>query len=102
MTVHHFLKYYKIDSTLPKDHIFQKMIKYFIFYGVAVSIRSPLSPGMLNREQCYTSQLTLPENGKGWKCTGSSNVAVNENDRCTAVCEDNYRLEQCKSIIQRC
>ena len=78
------------------------MIKYLIFYGVTAAIRSPLSPEMLNREQCYTGDLRLPENGKGWKCIGLSNVAVNVNDRCTAVCEDNYRLELCKSIIQRC
>ena len=100
MKVHHFLMYYKIESTYPKDHIFHKMIKYFIFYGVAMSIRSPLSPGMLNRDQCYTSQLQLPEHGKGWNCTGSSNTTPNINDRCKAVCEDNYRLELCKSMIR--
>ena len=64
-----------------------------------MAVRSPLSPGMLSRDQCYTSQLQLPEHGKGWDCSGSSNITVNINDRCSAVCDDNYRLELRKSML---
>ena len=74
------------------------MTKYFIFFGVTLAVRSPASPVSSN-PQCYTSQLKLPENGKGWDCTGASNIAVNIRDRCTAVCEENYRLELCKSML---
>ena len=56
---------------------------FLIFFGFASA----------NNPFCYTANLDLPANTKGWECDGSSNVTVSNNEECTVICDDNYRLE---------
>lgn len=82
---------YKITGPIPNISYFWKMRNYFKLYALLFFDLS-LATG----PYCLTSELTLPAHGKGWKCDGPSNVRVERNVRCTAVCEKYYHLVYCK------
>ena len=71
-------------------------MRYFEIFGTFLLKLTLAFDDQIIDPYCHTKDLPLPDHGESWNCTGSSNTTVTIGDECTAVCEKNYRLSECK------
>ena len=83
----------KSIKSFVTGHNHAKMRYFLSFLGTFL-----LKGALANDPHCYTKELDLPEHGASWDCDGSSNTKVDIGDKCIVVCEQNYRLINCKLI----